>query len=522
MVLDPLDFPESKNQEVESAPRRVRDSSPVHAQRRGDLFRPDTAYLFGHVVWRSDVAATLNDALRLVTGPNTKDLLARVDSYLAELDPFSAEKLRSLPFHELISEVKSAQSEIWADSDAIPSAVVTLAGRVFNVVAWSPRRGCHFQLQSGGISLHGRLSSARPNSPNLYLEIGSIPLWACPDWQKYFIDWRTWLCAISQKNIDWHISRIDLAFHTQFLQAQDIDRAKFVCRAETRRVYTVEKILDEVKKAHFADEYARQVGMPAVSMSAFIEKLEQESGMSHCDFFKGDVPQMIGFGSRSRLYARIYNKTREVARKPEKCAVFGQIWAAAGFNMDKDVINVEFELHRSWLKSRELVVNGSILVLDSLTDFLSNFPALIAYLLGSNANEGWLRMIEKTNTRATRCDTATGWDLLREATALIPKIAIRERERVLTRATAARVLPQAVRLKARLDTYLGREIDAEDISVESILRTIAEVVNFEMNIERSDSWTDFALIQAYQSEVARIKVQDFHQHSNLPRFSLAS
>lgn len=107
-------------------------------------------------------------------------------------------------------------------------------------------------------------------------------------------------------------------------------------------------------------------------------------------------------------------------------------------------------------------------------------------------------------TRKERCEIDDGWELLREATSLLPEITAKERERLITRATASRVLPAAVRLKARLDSFLGRNPDPENITLEAILESMAEILLIETDRKVASKWSDFALVESYKSE--RIKL----------------
>ena len=480
------------------------------------LARPDTLYLWAHATWKSSIAARLNGALMAIGAK--RSMTAKIEAYLSEMDPFEAERLRQLPWHEMIAEIRSAEDNPLMRDDELPQVPVELAGRHFALVGYSPRRGCSFQLLGAGIALHGRVGSPNTRNPTLYLEIGSAPFWENADWKKYLIDWQLWLQEVSQVKVDWNISRLDFAFHTQLLNKSHIDRELYVCRGETRRQYTKAYILAELEKAHAADVYARSTGMPDTNIPKLIEKLHQETGMVTVDWFHGTDPQMVGFGRRGRIYARIYNKSREILRNPQKTALFHQVWSDAGFTLSQDVINVEFELSRSWLMERELVVNGQRLELLTLRQLLDHVEHLQAYLLGNAEREGWLRMIDKSRTRVENCPVAQAWQLLREASDVLPAVAAAERQHAAARVTAGSVIPAAVRLKARLDAYLGIDFDPDTVSVAGILDAMADMLALELDREGT-AWSSSALIASYIAERARVDagpLQYLHSTGALP------
>lgn len=112
-------------------------------------------------------------------------------------------------------------------------------------------------------------------------------------------------------------------------------------------------------------------------------------------------------------------------------------------------------------------------------------------------------MIDRKNSRVERCPTAEAWELLREAKDILPIISARDRERQSMRLTAGRVIPQVVKLKARLDAYLGRPLDIEDITAAKVLECMAEIASIELNRHEDLSWSDYAITQIYTAERAR-------------------
>jgi hypothetical protein len=88
------------------------------------------------------------------------------------------------------------------------------------------------------------------------------------------------------------------------------------------------------------------------------------------------------FGDRTRLQLRIYNKSVEIKKKGKD--YFNQIYLDKGMNPDK-VWNVEFEVHRDWLKGLANHETGEENVFDSM-DFLLHLDGLSmlwSHLVGS-------------------------------------------------------------------------------------------------------------------------------------------
>ncbi|MFK4475786.1 hypothetical protein ABH897_005586 [Paenibacillus sp. RC73] len=78
------------------------------------------------------------------------------------------------------------------------------------------------------------------------------------------------------------------------------------------------------------------------------------------------------FGDRTRLQLRIYNKSVEIKKKGKD--YFNQIYLDRGMNPDQ-VWNVEFEVHRDWLKGLANEETGEENVFDSM-DFLLRLDGL--------------------------------------------------------------------------------------------------------------------------------------------------
>jgi hypothetical protein len=464
------------------------------------ITRPDTVYLFGHLTWSPDVVTVVNDAYARLLGVRSRDLFDAVEAHLAEQDPFESERLRQLPFFELVDEVRAAKRIQPGAENALQNTTVLLGSLEFALRPWSPRRGCNFTLERSGVLIHGRFSEPHPNRPNVYIEIGSVALWSAPDWRNFLSYWQSWVNLVSVSEAPLDISRADIAFHTQSLTSDDLDQNRFVCRAEISAVYRKAELLSDLEKAHFADEYARKHGGVVGNIESLITHVSSLSGVCEKTWYKGKVPQMISFGTRGRIYARIYNKTKETVRSPVKAALFREIWSKAGFDLHKDVFNVEFELSRSWLTSRDLEVEGRTISVSSLADFLEHYEYLITYLLGGENTKGWLRMVDLTTTRIERAPTSRGWMLLREAASLCTEISSRPRGEVMLRRTGGELVQKLIRIKAQMDLLSGRQPD-EKCDMHSLLVSMAALLEKEANT--SSRLSERALNHSYRSHYAR-------------------
>ena len=116
------------------------------------LARPDTLYAWAHCHWIPAIAVEITLALARIQTPGSRHVQARIDALIAGSDPLEQERLRSLPWPELMDLLKTFEEDGF---EPIPETVVEVAGRHFAMVAWSPRRGCNFQLQANGATLHG-------------------------------------------------------------------------------------------------------------------------------------------------------------------------------------------------------------------------------------------------------------------------------------------------------------------------------------------------------------------------------
>lgn len=458
------------------------------------LARPDTIYFYGQISWKPAIAEKIEKALAQLMDPNARNWIGRIEAYLACMDPFKANELRNRPWHELVALVKEEQSVPFLDGGEgeLPALAIELAGRDFSVIPWSPRRGCNFQLQMSDQTIHGRLSSPS-NLPNIYLEIGSAPFWTCVDWREFLENWSKWLKKITDGPSAWKVSRLDAAFHTQAIQPEDLHRDNFICKATTHKVVTKAYILEQLEAAIKRDQYARDNDMPAEEVGKLVEKLHVENETVFEDWFKGGLPQQISYGRRGWNYCRIYVKTREILHKPEKRALFTAIYKDHKYDPKKEVINVEFQLHRAWFAARELrdPVNDRVITIDTLEDLLTHYDTLCSYLIGcpdkkvqsdgktktvASDNKGWLRMIAHNRSRARECDTAKAWELIREATALLPHLRAADRHRARVRRNLSPFFADALRVGAAMDQLIGRPVK-RCYGQKELIEQIAEIAS---------------------------------------------
>jgi hypothetical protein len=545
------------------------DGTQVPGDLFGCLANIDTLYGFGRVIWKTAIAEQVHAASLKVEAPRMRDFLHRRDSMLAQVDPVEAERLASLPFEDFRQKMREWEADTRqdlgpdGDASALPFTSIELGGKTFKFIGASPRRGCTFTLEGNGASIHGRLGAGSKMSPNIYIEIGSAPFWDsravpsdvsdaddAPGWHHLLMDWHAWLAEVAKplQNKDicphWHVSRVDLCFHTQAINPEHLDHAFFRCRAETRKIYTKSDFLYDVEQAKFADDRARSdgkapcnvsrvvaehrkkyndlcdyvqwaidtdqaLGVGAENIEKTLDELNNDAGAVTVTHLKGDKVQMITFGKRGRLYSRIYDKTVQTARSKEKSALFREVWERAGFNLDNHVINVEFEISRAWLGSRQLLDGQqNALVIDTFFDLLRHYDALTSYLLGTPTDKGWLTMINPVKTlagndqRKTRCDTHEAWHAFRQVLKVLPAISGAERDREKVRKTAAQVMPQVVRLMAALNYRNNDRREPEDMDYEFLRELLSDFVE-HIRHERDAIDIMANLSDVYRAETAQ-------------------
>jgi len=477
------------------------------------LARPDTLYCYAQIHWKADIAAKIESALAQLVDPNGRNWIGRIEAYLATLDPIRANELRVRPWHEMVALVKEETGNPLGDVGELPTLALEIAGRHMALVAWSPRRGCNFQLQMADQTIHGRIS-APSNLPNIYLEIGSAPFWTCEDWRKFLQDWQNWLLEIVQVPAPWKISRVDCAFHTQAIQPEDLDRDNFISKATTHRKITKAYIIEQLESAIKKDNYARENDMPAEEVNKVVERLHVENETVYEDWFKGGLPQQVSWGRRGWCYCRAYVKTREILHKPEKRALFTAIYKDNNYNPKLEVINVEFQLHRAWFAARELrdIVTDQVIVIDTIIDLIKHYDALCSYLIGcpdkkmqhngktmtvTSDNKGWLRMIQHNRSRERECATHKAWELIREATALLPHLRAADRQRAKLRRSLSPWFADALRIGAQMDELIGRPAQRE-YGQRELIEQIAELVS-TMQLP----FTDYEIQNRYDAARAR-------------------
>lgn len=108
----------------------------------------------------------------------------------------------------------------------------------------------------------------------------------------------------------------------------------------------------------------------------------------------------MNFGSRnSPIYLRIYDKVLEIKVTRNK-TWFYEIWKLFNLN-ENNVWNVEFELHREFLREKEI---------NNFTQLYECLQTLWRYL-----TKKWIVMIKNNNIRTDRCETEDVWIEIQKA-----------------------------------------------------------------------------------------------------------
>lgn len=272
---------------------------------------------------------------------------------------------------------------------AVKNIPVRFAGKSFAAVPWSAYGACA-RLDHPAFKVH-ILRATRGNSPNVFIEFGQLSLWS-GDWRGTLRDAVKWLYQLG--HVQEHVvSRLDIAIHNQILNRSDIDPLKFKGSSRTRRLIRhgrvntefagcmdkVSRRIDDMGAEATPDDLKRVVWEELGGLGKRIEGEDQDSV-----WFDSYHPQMCSFGGRGgrNLYTRIYYKTREVAYSPEKKAFFKRVWAAAGFDPEEGVINVEFEMCRECLRNKRWVnEHGEVFRINTIEDLIQNYENLVDNLL---------------------------------------------------------------------------------------------------------------------------------------------
>jgi len=489
-----------------SLPGESSTQEPVTSKEWKTLVRPDTIYLCGYYAWNPEILKQMTEA-RNAACLKDPSLGAAIQQLLAESDPDEEARLQSLPYHELQALGRARQGELATIRETVASSDVSveIAGITWSVIPNSPRRHCHLSLQREGITLHVRLAEPSKTVPTLYLEIGSIPLWSQPSWREYLKGWVGYLDQLGFCEHHPLISRVDIAHHTQCIGADDLRLDYFVCRAETAREITRSKLIQQLESACAHDEYSTAHGEPSGKVRELVEQLEATTA-DQCAWYRGRKIQQIAFGTRGRIYARLYNKTSEVVRNRAKHEFFKELWQKNGMNPDREVINVEFEICRSWLRSRELCSKGKQITINTVDDLIEHYDALRAYLLGNDQTKGWLRMIDtNTSTRIERCVVAVGWAEIREGLDYLEAVYGAAREAVIQDNIASRSYGAFVRWAARNRVHHLSEIPPEEWTKVGLMHAIFKMIDEQTN----GKWTPKATADLFHKTRARLGREQF-------------
>lgn len=184
----------------------------------------------------------------------------------------------------------------------------------------------------------------------VFVRIKSETLWSKGFYGAYqFIE--KWIKTNIGSIITTKISRADLCCHTDSINLEINDIARFKTRSREKNV-------------HFSDK----------ALSS------------------------MNFGSRStqRVYCRIYNKSLEIAKKKNKLW-FNDIWKDKGLDID-NVWNVEYELNRNFFVEYEI---------DTVNDFMEKIKNIWSYLTLE-----WLSFMNLDASRLERCSINEAWKLL--------------------------------------------------------------------------------------------------------------
>ncbi|MCF8568386.1 hypothetical protein LLE49_27080 [Alicyclobacillus tolerans] len=159
------------------------------------------------------------------------------------------------------------------------------------------------------------------------------------------------------------VSRIDVAVDTDTLQFQEEDRNRFTSRARYQANYGESQCYSE----DFGDIDSEEV-------SNMVETATYHRG-SECTGF------VFGKGS---LLARIYNKWFEITKshsyKNDK-QFFAGIWKQAGWNIEKDVWRIEFQLRREALHEFKEANTQRTYAEMSVPETVEKIAAIFPYLM---------------------------------------------------------------------------------------------------------------------------------------------
>ena len=210
------------------------------------------------------------------------------------------------------------------------------------------------------------------NLPQIWLRFLAPYLWSYGYKQAYehFLDWFSYF---NVNVIKTRISRLDICVDTDEVEFFETEIDEFITRAKS-------------KKTHYVSE----------------------------KYKNGRLLSGFTIGRGQPLLARIYDKTREI--KSSNKIWFKDIWNENGWDENKDVWRVEFQLRRKILKEIKI---------DQVTDLWGKETSLWNYLTSK-----WLKLAHKTDNNVSRWKVKDKWKLIREA-GLIGEASPLVREKVI-------------------------------------------------------------------------------------------
>jgi hypothetical protein len=367
------------------------------------ICNPDTIHAAFYIAWNVEI---VKDLLSIkYHNDRTRPSYIRVREYIdrrAILDPDC--DLHQMTYPEVLKLanelVEKEKSE--AKRQTSVESHWEFASRTWVVTPFSGKKGCDLTLRSGDLLLHVRLGKPSDKLANVHVELGSVALWTKP-WRELIRDANSVICTMGREIRPHNISRLDVAYHCQGIGDLSYDR--FVTKLRKKA---------EIEKKRFFNEL--EIAIEQGKMNEFRETYQDLQGVRK-RYLRGFDVETLEFGSRSRLFARIYRKDSEIRFTPEKKAVFPKIWQKAGFDLDEPIYNVEFQLMRTFFRERELQAvddNGVVthIAIDTFADLEMHWDVLLVFLVGNENQKGYLRLTKGENINIRQRPVHDAWKAL--------------------------------------------------------------------------------------------------------------
>lgn len=367
------------------------------------MSRPDTIYLSCNIPYYEDVLQTMNH-IKFLLIDSKCTALTRFRRRMQAADEETARKMRDMTVTE--AEAYMQENEEGLESIEFDKVTASLMGYDFCCYGWSPRRGCSMTWENEKFKIH-IIPKNVSKSPNFYLELGQVALWT-HDWRELLMEAQEFINSLGLQP-DIKLSRVDLATHTQLMTSEHLEYSIYRTRStvsnKTAKHALKADIIDALTHATITndeDERNELLAQVACGVDAVFNDSDLQDRVQWYNNFK---TQQITFGKRGSRnpYARLYVKSREVAYSPLKKRVFHNVWSQAGWDLDRDVINVEFELNRDYFRGKFFeIVNGNkvkYFQMNTVEDLLKHFEDMLRYLMGPN---GFLQMVIPSETDSNR------------------------------------------------------------------------------------------------------------------------